>query len=152
MKYIRTKDGKVYDLESKEISSWEYIDNDTAINKYGVEHSFYAIYYFDENKGYYSKYDGKGGHSCIYIEEKDILKQADTIKELVDGYYLDIDNHPFDSTQIYDKYELQKALVEKMSWQAYSDRKYLGYEINLYAFIKTEKGLIFVSCVKEEMD
>lgn len=81
--YIRTKDGTIYDLESKEVSSWEYIDNDTALNEYGVEGAFYTIYYFDENKGHYSEYDGKGGHSCVFIEEKDILKQSDTIEELI---------------------------------------------------------------------
>ncbi len=89
--YIRTKDGKIYDLENKKVSSWEYIDNDTAINEYGVEGAFYTIYYFDENEGCYSEYDGKGGHSCDFIEEKDIIKQGDTIEELCD-YLMFVDN------------------------------------------------------------
>ena len=83
--YIRTKDD-VYDLKSKEVSSLEYIDNDTAINKYGVKGAFYTIYYFDENKGHYSEYDNKGGRSCDFIDEKDILKQSENLFELIDEF------------------------------------------------------------------
>jgi hypothetical protein len=74
-----------------------------------------------------------------------ILRESDDIKELFDGYYLDIDNHPFDRTQIYNQDELDRAFDEKISWQNYSDRKGLEYEIKLYGFIKTDKGFVFVA-------
>ena len=85
-----------------------------------------------------------------YARRLNIIKQSDDLKELFDGYYLDIDNHPFDRTQIYGNDELQKALKERMDWQNYSDRKGLEYEINLYAFIKTDKGFAFVAKINEK--
>lgn len=100
-KYIRTKEGKIFDLENKKVSSWEYIDNDTAVNEYGVEGAFYTIYYFDENEGHYSGYDGKGGHSCDFIEEKDIINQADTIDELCDCLMFVDEDEDFFITQVY---------------------------------------------------
>ena len=104
MSFIRTKDGKIFDLENKKVSSWEYIDNDTAINEYGVEGAFYTIYYFDENEGHYSECDGKGGHSCDFIDEKDILKQANTIKELCDEFHIEYDSLSFSKEINYVKY------------------------------------------------
>ena len=90
-------------------------------------------------------------HGCVIttsgarIPFTDIIFQSNKIEELCDGYYLDIDNHSFDTTQIYDKDELQKALEERMDWQNHSDRKHLEYSIDLYAFIKTDKGFTFVA-------
>lgn len=99
---------------------------------------------YEEDKEHYIVCGG-----CFSKNRNDI-KVADTIKELVDGYYLDIDNQPFDSTQVYDKNELERALNEKADWQSYSDRKYLEYEINLYAFIKTDTGLCYVAKMNEK--
>lgn len=90
--------------------------------------------------------------SGVRIPYTDIIFQANTIKALCDGYYLEIDDHSLDTTQIYGKDELDKALEEKADWKSYSDRKYLEYEINLYAFIKTDKGFIFVAKVDETGD
>lgn len=92
--FIRTKD-EIYDLKSKEVSSWEYIDNDTARDIYGVDGAFYTIYYFDENKGRYLECDNKGGHSCDFIEEKDIVKQADTKEELCDEFVIHRKEHNY---------------------------------------------------------
>ena len=129
-KYIRTKEGKIYDLESKEVSSWEYIDNDTAINEYGVEGAFYTIYYFNENKGHYSEYDGKGGHSCDFIEEKDILKQADTIEELIDeAVFFDDNGKPH--------YKTQEGAIWLLGAALFKDSLRFG--------IFTETGLIYVA-------
>lgn len=141
-KYIRTKDGKIFDLESKETSSWEYIDNETAINEYGVEGAFYTIYYFDENKGHYSEYDGKGGHSCIFIEEKDILKQADTIDELCDEFVL-YDDH-FKTYGVFDK------KIINFKWIQDHIEIYNFKELTIYGCIWTSKGLIFVSEYNKE--
>ena len=84
MKYIRTKDGRIYDLESKEVSSWEYIDKELANKVYKEKEAFYCIYYYDEYKAPYLETDGKGGQSMDSIRESEILKQADTIEELCD--------------------------------------------------------------------
>jgi len=121
MKYIRTKD-RIYEEEKVNLIA------DAASGEIYVEKMI---------NGFTS-----------HMEQ--VTKQANTIEELVDGYYLDIDNHPFDSTQVYDKDELQRALEEKADWQSYSDRKYLEYEINLYAFIKTSKGLIYVAKMNDK--
>ena len=89
MKYIRTKDGRIYDLESKEVSSWEYINEELANNVYREKEAFYCIYYYDENKAPYLETDGKGGHSMDSIGESEILKQADTIEKLCDEFHIE---------------------------------------------------------------
>ena len=92
--------------------------------------------------------------SGVRVPYTDIIRESNNVKELFDGYYLDIDNHPwqFDFTQIYNEDELDRAFDEKISWQNYSDRKGLEYEINLYGFIKTDKGLIFVAKMNDKGD
>lgn len=120
MKYIRTKDGRIVEVKSRRIV-------------FPVFPAGEARTIFNDN-----------------ILEKDVIKESDDLKELFDGYYLDIDNHPFDRTQIYGNDELQKALEERKDWQNYSDRKGLEYEINLYAFIKTDKGFVFVAKINEK--
>jgi len=137
--YIRTKDGRVYNLESKEVSSWEYIDNDTAINEYGVECAFYTIYYFDENKGHYSEYDGKGGRSCIFIEEKDILKQSDTIEKLCDEFVIENNYYGQVSQSRYYDYEVAKQNLDIASNDV------------IYGAIRVAgKGLIYVAKMNED--
>lgn len=97
-------------------------------------------------------------HGCVItttgvkIPFTDIIFQSNKIEELCDGYYLDIDNHSFDTTQIYGKDELSKALEERTGWQNYSDRKHLEYGIDLYAFIKTDKGFVYVAKINEKGD
>jgi hypothetical protein len=88
----------------------------------------------------------------VKIPFTDIIFQSNKIEELCDGYYLDIDNHSFDTTQIYGKDELSKALEERKDWQNYSDRKHLAYDIYLYAFIKTDKGFVFVAKINKKGD
>lgn len=84
MKYIRTKDG-IIDLDAKGISSYEIIDDEKAINEYGVESGFINIYYYDD-RGMFTEYDDKGGRSMNSAFLKDILKQADTVEELCDEF------------------------------------------------------------------
>lgn len=80
MKYIRTKNG-IYDEVKVNLIA------DAASGEMFVEMS---------------------GGFISHVEQ--VIKRADTIEELCDGYYLDIDNRPFDSTQVYDKDDLQRAL------------------------------------------
>lgn len=68
---------------------------------------------------------------------------ADTIDELCDGFYVQINDWKFDTTYLFDN--LENAIKESEDWKSYSDRKYVGYEIVIYAFIKTNKGLIYVA-------
>lgn len=144
--YIRTNGGIIYDLESKEVSSWEYIDNDTAINEYGVDGAFYTIYYFDENKGNYSEYDDKGGHSCVFIEEKDILDQSENLEDLCDGFYNDIlgeGTFNFDDLYIYIGFESFRE-----DFIGY--RTYDNWDGDGYGFIKTSEGLIYVAKMNDK--
>jgi len=84
MKYIRTNDGRVIDLTSKPVSSYEIIDDKTAKEVYGVEKAFIFIYYYDDNIGAHIEHDGKGGCSMdnYYLDE---IRQTDNIEELFDG-------------------------------------------------------------------
>lgn len=135
-RYIRTKDGRIFDLESKEISSIEYIDKNTAINEYKVECAFYTIYYYNGLKGHYLECDNKGGYSCDFIEEKDILKQADTIKELCDEFVV---------KDSFDKYCLEiDANYEALKCNGWFNGDYL-----IYGAIWTDKGLIYVAKMNE---
>ena len=70
-----------------------------------------------------------------------ILKQADTIEELCDGFYNDIlgDGYfNFDGLYIYNDFESFKE-----DWKAY--RVHDNWEGDGYGFIKTPKGLIYVA-------
>lgn len=139
-KYIRTKEGKIFDLKSKEISSIEYIDKNTAINEYKVECAFYTIYYYNGLKGPYLECDNKGGYSCDFIEEKDILKQSEDLAELCDEFVA-IEkeyNHLFygnDIKQIFEYYQEYK--------EDYGIEK-------IYGAIWTSKGLIYVAKMDSE--
>ena len=74
MKYIRTKDG-IFERKFPNMEHQISFDHKT------FEPAYYTV-----------KYD--------WIAKKDVIKQSDDIKELFDGYYLDIDNHPFNTTRI----------------------------------------------------
>ena len=133
--YIRTKDDNIYDLGSKGVSSWEYIDNDTAINKYGVKGAFYTIYYFDENKGHYSEYDNKGGRSCDFIDEKDILNQSENLEELCDKFV-------YCQNGFYEMYS-------KLDFAHY-DKEYIKNGGTIKGAIWTSRGLIYVAKLNRE--
>ena len=138
-KYIRTKDGRIYDLESKEISSIEYIDKNRAINEYKVECAFYTIYYYNGLKGHYLECDNKGGYSCDFIEEKDILKQADAIEELCDEF-----------VSTYKAWEYPIITKVKQANIFYIKECAKRGEQVIYGAIWTDKGLIYVAKMNEK--
>ena len=70
------------------------------------------------------RYDG-----ILYREE--ILKQADTIEELCDGYIVESKNNP--------------AKWFEMTCEEYGRRKPKFNNWIIYAYIKTDKGLIYVA-------
>lgn len=100
-------------------------------------------YWCKDEQGYYTWLTVEWCQPKLYIYKKDIVAEADTIEELIDGYYLDIDNRPFEKAYTFN--DLYEALEERQSWLNYSNRKGLDYDIVLYGFIKTNKGLIYVA-------
>lgn len=121
-KYIRMKDNKIYKIisEAKE----EFAKN-------------YDIDMLVEDK------EGKK----FYLGKKELKgsRQADTIPELCDGFYVDIDDHPFEDYNVHT--EVEKAIESARDWQSYSNRKYLYYDIKVYGFVKTSEGFNFVTTV-----
>lgn len=85
-RYIRTKTGIVYDLEGKEISSYEYINKEEACKSYCIDEPFYNIYFYDENGGSYRETDGKGGHSMDSVYESEIYGMYDSLEALCDEF------------------------------------------------------------------
>ena len=91
----------------------------------------------------------------FYLDKEDLegSRQADTIPELCDGFYVDVDNHPFTSSELYE--DVEKAIESARDWQSYSNRKYLYYDIKVYGFVKTSEGFNFVTTVdfgKKELE
>ena len=85
MRYLVLKDRRVIDLEEKDISSWEYIDEETAKSEeWGLDEAFYNVYYFFEDKGEYSEQDGKGGRSMDTFYASQILATCDTIQQVIE--------------------------------------------------------------------
>lgn len=121
MKYIRTKHGLILET-SKRLDSKECYQGLLRFAK-----------------------DNKKGGKQITIVAKNIVAQADTIPELCDGFYVDVDNHPFAESEVFT--DVEKAIESARDWQAYSNRKYLCYDIKVYGFVKTNKGLIFATTV-----
>lgn len=91
-----------------------------------------------------------------------ILCESEYFWKVCDGYYIDtgintrpysrMKTYPYDRTQIYDRDELERVLKIKASYQQYSDESYHKYETTVYAFIKTDKGFIFVAKINEKGD
>lgn len=98
MRYIRTKDGKIAEIKENMV----------------VKVSDDAIRLVYKNKP----------HICVLNGNDDILKQADTIKELCDEFVMISDG----------KHKLD------IGCHSYSDEK-----IQIYGAIWTDKGLIYVA-------
>lgn len=74
-----------------------------------------------------------------------ILKEADTIPELCDGFYIDVCEPIFEKNFIYSKEEYYDFHYMITQCLKENDVKYKAY-----GFIKTSKGLIFVSELKDK--
>lgn len=115
-KFIRTKYG-IYEVES------EYLDNDGKWIGYNIV-----------------------GNDIAIILRTQVIKEADTVEELCDGFYNDIlgdGAFNFDGLYIYNDFESFKG-----DWKAY--RIYDDWEGNGYGFIKTGKGLIYVAKMNDK--
>jgi len=73
-RYVITKDGTIYDLKSKEISSIEQKD------------CWVDIFYYDREKGQYLEWDDNGGRSMDTIYKTEILNQSENLEELCDEF------------------------------------------------------------------
>ena len=137
MKYIRTKD-KIIDLTSKQVSSYEIIDDKTAVDEYGEDSGFIMVYYYKRDIGEHIEYDEKGGCSMDNWYLKDIIKQADTIEELCDEFVC-VEN------------EFLHLIVDiidfKRDWQCAQITK---RETKYYGAIWTDKGLIYVAKMNDK--
>ena len=137
-KCVRTKDGRIIDLNSKLVSSYEIIDDNTAKEEYGEDNGFICVYYFDEDIGEHIEYDNKGGRSMDNWYLRDIIKEANTIEELCDVYVLD--------EKLYYKIEDLKFHIKQLKeWNRWPD-----YLIKPYGAIWTDKGLIYVAKLNDK--
>lgn len=80
MRFLLLKNKKVIDLESKQVSSWNYIDK-SKIEEYGIEEPCYEIYYFNRDIGEHIEQDDKGGQSMDSIYESQIQKTFETLED-----------------------------------------------------------------------
>lgn len=111
-KFIRTKDGI---FEVRTISDEPIID-------------FNGKPDYEDTRAIYTTTDEK----YTYYYGYQVIKEADTIEELCDGFYIDIPGRDFNSLWVYKDFaSCQKAAT-------------LLEENHVKGFIKTEKGLIFV--------
>ena len=79
--------------------------------------------------------------------ESDIIKQADDIEELCDGYYVDKNKEVFIEDEVYEN-ELTHGLSEALLESYFVSCVKKG--IDVYAFIKTDKGLIYVAKMNDK--
>ena len=130
MKYISTKDG-IFDIE-----------------KYGGIRTIVKIYDADESLRL--KYENTNesqqvGDRFVIIENKDYKitdnNTADTIEELCDGLIIE----DKDNTNNW-------FVMEIIEYQSKDnvDKKYMVDRWNFYAFIKTDKGLIYVAKMNDK--
>ena len=122
MKYIRTKDGEVFDT--------------TILDKY---HSLDTKFAIIDN--YLIVFD-KIHKNCV-ANHGEVLKQSDTIEELCDGLIVEEKNNTNNW-----------FVMEISEYQSTdnADIKYMVHGWNFNAFIKTEKGLIYVAKLNEKGD
>ena len=77
-------------------------------------------------------------------------EESDTIEKLCDGYHVINGIASFSSGDIYDSLKDAKDFADDLN--SYCDRKGINYKgrIVLYAFVATEKGLIYVAKMNEK--
>lgn len=114
MKYVRTKDGRIIK-----------IGDQTDV---GYEKGTFEVH-------------NKAGIVASY-EPIEILKQADTIVELCDGYVIE---HPINAFKFfYSKEDIQKCLFNTCL------RMFNLSELKVYGLVRTDKGLIYVAKMNEK--
>ena len=99
------------------------------------------IYVGDLVKDEQGNYCDPKDYDTIEVSAEYIIKEADTIDELCDGFYIDDGQEfcPEDTFTNFDKF--------KDSYEYYN--KYCVGKYDGYGFIKTPKGLIYVAKMNE---
>lgn len=110
MKYLVTRDGELYDLKSKEISSIE--QGDDYIN----------VFYYNRDKGQYLECDNNGGRSMDTIYTEDILREASTLDYLCNEFRVIKRGYP--------PFEIERHQIEEFFR--------LGYEIVGTIWVETK--------------
>ena len=157
-RYIRTIDGRIIDLNSKLVSSYEIIDDNTAKEEYGEDNGFICVYYFDEDIGEHIEYDNKGGRSMDNWYLKDIIKEADTIEELCDEIVREplypnvVSSKPFILITKYNPItETLLIARRRILEEQYRQLKLVSKgKLNIYGAIWTDKGLIYVAKMNDK--
>ena len=127
MKYIRTQDGRIFNLIAYK--------EDGEING-GI------------------KYTSKLNGSYFFIQKDNILKKADTIEELCDGFVVISEEYvePHYVKELIDT----NALDFENHWRPYGNGKVLNkfcqelIDAVIYGAIWTDKGLIYVAKMNDE--
>lgn len=143
MRYIKTKNGKIFDLEGNGVSSWRYVPDEMATGPlWGCEGAFYEIYYYDLDRGEHLEMDGEGGHSMDCINESEIDKTSDTIEELYDELVF---NHRFITINFKDKtflYKDQPNYLGPFGWEKIT---YEMIDAGIYGAIWVRAGLKYIT-------
>lgn len=127
--YIRTKDGAIYDLKSKEISSIE--QKDCWVN----------IFYYDREKGQYLEWDDNGGRSMDTIYKTEILNKSESLDELCDEFVEKCNDNP----------KITNPFVIPM-WDKEFIKETLKRGNTIYGAIYTDKGLIYIAKMNQKGD
>ena len=117
MKYIRTKDGHIYEVISKDVA------------EFGDE--TYEV------QGYICKSKTKSSAYKPYIDEYKVIKQADTIEELCDCF-IAVDKNG----NLCENPMIAKGHCFKSFCNYYKAK---GIDVDCYLAILTDEGLIYVA-------
>lgn len=127
MKYIRTKDG-IIDTETKYLN---FVSKEEYLKQVKENREGLIVSYIENNVWYcYCESDG-----CVEWKD-DILKQADTIEELCDGFVFK------------DTYSNELHFLDKNSGISLLGASL--FEETLRGFIETDKGLIYVAKMNDK--
>lgn len=113
MGYIRTEDGKIYQLADT-----------SGPNRYGEYH-------------YYK-------HAGCHAYTKEVVKQAKTVEELCDGFYIDDGTYGICPGALFSKEEYKDFL------STIEDHKKFNIGFTAYGIIKTKNGLSYVTEMTSE--
>lgn len=133
-RFIRTRDGRIFDLQDTKVSSVEYIHTEEQLKEYGLEEPSYSIYYFSEDEGQHLEHDGKGGHSMDCIDQSEILMEGDKLEEVCDKL-VSFDNFG----RVIDVYGIINLPYTRL---VVKSTNFVGY---VMAAICTDKGIMYVA-------
>ena len=134
-----------------------------------TENGIYDVTYWNEDKqGYYTYLGDDFCESKHYIYNEDIIKQADTIEELCDGFigittkdypkrpdiepFINYFQKPFEfeyGNNIIKHLKLIDVELKNQNGWSYPTKKWFE-SCDIYGFVRTDKGLIYVAKMNEK--